>query len=69
MKKCLTREDFLKKYPNPFELVSHAIGMVRDMVVSGRGPRVEVDNKNPAYIVLQEIAQGKDKIEEISKED
>jgi hypothetical protein len=65
MKDKVTREEFLKMYPNPFKLVTYAIGMVRSLVASGRGPRVDVESKNPAYIVLKEIECGKDKFEDI----
>ena len=69
MKKRLTREEFLKKYPNPFKLVSHAIALARDLVITQRRPRVEESIKNPSYIALQEIAKGKDILEDVPKEE
>jgi len=69
MEQRYTREEFLKKYPNPFKLVNYAIDQARDMVISGRPSRIVTKVRNPAYIVLEEIAQGKDKLEDIPQEE
>jgi DNA-directed RNA polymerase subunit K/omega len=59
----LTTEDIKKKNINQFTLVAEAIKMAAEMVASGRPPRVQIDNGNPAVIVLEEIRLGKDKLD------
>lgn len=61
----LTSEDIKKKYISQFVLVAEAIKLAAQMVESGRGARVQVDNSNPAVIVLEEIRQGKNQLEDL----
>jgi hypothetical protein len=63
MKETLTNEKLRNRFPNLFELVDYAIDLVDNMVQSGRGPRVRINNENPAVIVLEEISEGKDVID------
>jgi DNA-directed RNA polymerase subunit omega len=63
--KDLTNEELLKKFKSQFDMVNHAINLAENMVRSGRGPRVKVDNQNPAVIIVEEITVGKDHFEPI----
>lgn len=61
----LTNEFLAKKYKNNFDLVLHAIQMAEQMIKSGRGPRVKTQTENKAMIVIEEIAEGRDSLDEI----
>ncbi len=61
----LTIENISEKFDSQFDMVNHAIGLAVNMIHSGRGPRVKIDNDNPASQVLAEIVEGKDYLEEI----
>jgi len=63
----LTNEDLRRKFTNQFELVTYAIRLAENMIRSGRPPRVLLDVENPALVVLEEIAEGKDHFEEIKE--
>ena len=65
IKEPLTNEKVVKKFKSQFELVSYAIKLAENMIKTGRGPRVEIDNQNCALQVIAEIAQGKDLLDEI----
>lgn len=63
---ALTIEQLDAKFASKFDLLVHAMDLVKNKVKSGAGARVETTVMNPAYWVLQEIAEGKDKFEDIT---
>lgn len=63
--KSITNEALRKKFKNQFELVSYAISLAENMILSGRDSRVKTDTQNRALQVLAEIAEGKDHFEPI----
>lgn len=68
LKDSLTNEKITKKFANQFDLVNHAIKLVENMIKSGRAARLHgFDPQNPALIVIEEIAEGRDFFEEIPK--
>lgn len=60
-----TNELLRKKFKNQFELVSYAISLAENMILSGREARVKTDMQNRAMQVLAEIAAGKDIFEPV----
>lgn len=64
----ITTEDLSKKFTNQFELVSYAIRLAENMLKTGRDPRVKTDMQNRALQVLEEIATGNDRFDEIAPE-
>ena len=56
----LTNEEISKKFGNQFDLVNYAIGLATNMIQTGREPRVKLNTENPALLILEEIAEGKD---------
>jgi len=62
-----TNEQLKKRFSNNFELVNYAIDLAENMLASGRDPRVRIPIKNTAYVVLEEIAQEKDRMDEIKE--
>lgn len=60
-----TNEILRKKFKNQFELVSYAISLAENMIMTGRESRVKTDMQNRAMQVLAEIAAGKDQFEPI----
>ncbi|QLH35519.1 MAG: hypothetical protein HWD61_04675 [Parachlamydiaceae bacterium] len=60
-----TNEVLRKKFKNQFELVSYAISLAENMIITGREARVKTDIQNPAMQVLAEIAAGKDQFEPV----
>lgn len=60
-----TNEALKKKFKNQFELVSYAILLAENMILTGRESRVKTDYQNKAMQVLAEIAAGKDLFEPI----
>ena len=64
----LTNERIKKDFTNQFNLVSYAISLATDMIKTGRSAYVDMDSENPALLVLEEIAEGKDMLEEPSTE-
>ena len=63
--KFITNETLKKKFQNQFELVSYAISLAENMIVTGRDPRVKTDTQNRAMQVLEEIVAGKDQFEPV----
>jgi hypothetical protein len=63
-----TNEKLRKKFKSNFDLVNYAINLAKNMIDSGRKPRVEAPDKNRALLVLQEIREGKDQFDEIIKD-
>jgi hypothetical protein len=61
----LTTEDLKKKFTSQFELVNYAIRLAENMIKTGRGPRIKMDNQNRSLQVLAEISCGKDQFDEI----
>jgi hypothetical protein len=57
---ALTNEKLTKKFSSLFDLVAHAIKIARYTVKTGREPKVRSGIKNPAYLTLKEIEEGKD---------
>ncbi|NGX43290.1 MAG: hypothetical protein K940chlam7_01585 [Chlamydiae bacterium] len=64
LKEHYTNEELCSKFDNQFNLVNYAIGLVGEMIRTGREPRVKSETENPALLVLEEILAGKDKLEE-----
>lgn len=64
----ITNEELLKKFTNQFELVNYAIRLTESMMRSGRDPHVETDLQNRAFQVLEEIASGADRVEDLEME-
>lgn len=62
----LTNEEISKKFGNQFDLVNYAIGLATNMIQTGREPRVKLNTENPALLILEEIAEGKDAFTEPS---
>ncbi len=58
----LTNEKISKKFTNQFDLVNYAIKLADDMIRTGRSPRVKMQTENPALLILEEIAEGKDQL-------
>lgn len=63
LKDYLTNEAIKKRFDNQFDLVNYAIGVAKDMILAGRGPRIRTQTENPALQVLEEIVAGKDQFE------
>lgn len=63
-----TNEALRKKFKNQFELVSYAISLAENMILTGREPRIKTDLQNRAMQVLAEIAAGKDQFEPVIPE-
>jgi hypothetical protein len=61
----LTNEKLSHKFKSQFEMVNYSISLVKNMVNSGRPPRIRMETQNPAIICVEEISQGKDRFEEI----
>jgi DNA-directed RNA polymerase subunit K/omega len=64
----LTNEEISKKFNNQFDLVNYAIKLATNMIQTGREPRVRMNTENPALLILEEIAEGKDVFIEAPKE-
>lgn len=60
----LTNEDLSKKFRSQFELVSYAIKLAENIILTGRQPRSRTDIQNSAVQILDEISTGKDRMEE-----
>lgn len=66
----LTNEQIGKNFNNQFDLVNYAIKLATNMIQTGREPRVKMSTENPALLILEEIAEGKDTFVEVtSRED
>lgn len=62
----LTNEKLLTgRFKNQFELVNYAIKLAENMIKSGRDTRVKTDINNRAYQILQEIAAGVDRFDDV----
>ncbi len=59
----LTNEKISRKFDNQFDLVNYAIRLTAEMIMSGRASRVDLDTENPALHILEEISEGKDRLE------
>lgn len=57
-----TNEALRKKFKSQFELVSYAISLAENMILTGREPRVRTDTQNRAMQVIAEITAGKDEL-------
>lgn len=65
----LTNEEISKRFNNQFDLVNYAIGLATNMIQTGRDPRVKMNTENPALLILEEIAEGKDEFVEVPKKE
>jgi DNA topoisomerase VI subunit B len=63
--KNITNEALKKKFKNQFELVSYAISLAENMILTGRDPRVKTDTQNRAMQILEEIMAGRDQLEPV----
>ena len=64
----LTNEKLIKKFKSQFELVSYAIRLAENMIKTGRDSRVKTDIQNRALQILAEIAENKDRFDDIPSE-
>lgn len=60
-----TNEMLSKKFNSNFVLVNHAIDLAKNMIKTGRDPRVKSDTQNLAMLILEEIQEGKDQFDEV----
>jgi len=56
----LTNEKLAKKFNSLFDLVAHAIRRGRFLVKTGQESKIRSSIKNPAFLTLREIEEGKD---------
>lgn len=63
-KKYLTNEKIKKEFDSQFDMVNYMIHQARDMIKTGRGPRVPTDSDNIAVNTIKECALGKNRFEE-----
>lgn len=56
----LTNEKLAKKFSSLFDLVAHAIRRARFLVKTGQESKIRSSIKNPAFLTLREIEEGKD---------
>lgn len=68
-KPSLTNESISRRFTNQFDLVNYTIQLTKEMIHSGRAPRVKLATDNPALQVLKEVDEGKDLFEESERED
>lgn len=68
IQKNITNEALKKKFVNQFELVSYAISLAENMILTGRDPRVKTETQNRAMQILEEIGAGKDQFEPVIPE-
>ncbi|MBT3394223.1 MAG: DNA-directed RNA polymerase subunit omega [Waddliaceae bacterium] len=68
LKNQLTVEKLRKKFKSSFDLVSYSIKLTKNIIDTGRRPRVTIKSDNPARIALEEIAAGVDTFEEVVEE-
>lgn len=61
----LTNEEISKKFKNQFDMVNFAIKMATQKIKSGRPSRVKSDVENQVYQILEEIAAGKELLEDV----
>jgi hypothetical protein len=61
----LTNEDLLKRFTNQFDLVRYAIRLAENAIHSGREIDVDTDSQNLAFQILTEIAERKEKFQEL----
>lgn len=64
---ALTNEKLAHKFKSQFQLVNYSISLVKNMVHSGRAPRIRSDIQNPAVLALEEIFQGKDQLDDLTQ--
>lgn len=68
IRESLTTEEIKKKFKSQFDLVTYAISLAENMIKTGREPRVKVDCQNRAMQILEEIVEGKDKLDDLPVE-
>ena len=56
----LTNEKLSKKFSSLFDLVAHAIRRARFIVKTGQESKIRSSIKNPAFLTLKELEEGKD---------
>ncbi len=56
----LTNEKLAKKFTSLFDLVAYAIRRARFLVKTGHESKIRSNIKNPAFLTLREIEEGKD---------
>lgn len=61
----LTNEAIAKKFRNNFDMVLYAIKGAESMIRSGRGPRIRTNTENKAMIMIEEIAAGRDHLNDV----
>lgn len=66
-KSHFTNEELARKFKSNFDLVNYAIKLAENMIRTGRDARVKSDIQNRAMLVLEEIAEGKDRFDEIKE--
>lgn len=67
IQESLTNEGVVKKFKSQFDLVNYAISLASQMINSGRAARVDIDNLNPAVVIIEEIAMGRDKLDDVDE--
>ncbi len=65
-KSSLTTQKLSEKFSSNFELVNYAIKLAKGVIDSGRECIVPTDVQNPAFWVLLEILNDKDKLNDIT---
>lgn len=69
LKDDLTSETLNKRFKSSFDLVNYAISLATEMVTAGREPSLdESESGNIAMAVLDEIAEGRDRLKPIKKQ-
>lgn len=61
----ITNENIKRKFKSQFELVNYSIKLAEQMIHTGRAPNIKADSLNPAVIIIEEIEEGKDKLEDV----
>lgn len=64
LKDYLTCEPLLNKFPNQFDLVTHAIHVAEHMILSSGDAGYDIEKENPALVALEKILEGVDESEE-----
>lgn len=60
MNHSLTNEKLKVKFSSLFDLVAHAIRRARFLVKTGNDSKIKSQIRNPAFLTLREIEDGKD---------
>lgn len=64
-KVLITKENIKQKFKSQFDLVNYSIKLAEQFMLSGRAPYTKIDSLNPANIIIDEVEEGKDKLEDI----